>query len=320
VEYFPASSCRQRFTALEAIVTRSLHPSFALALTAFAALPLTAMADPFSGAIADPTLEFRVSGTNPNTGTAFTWSSPTRLDYSVDASTGDIDLVGSYSLRSGQSLGGGTTPLFRIDVQPTGTIGGLLDPATGQRTSIAFDNGGNVDPVLTYGYSASNNTNAALTYTATYTSAIVGDFSLGAQVRSRVAGALVDATGNGVSVGLAPGQSFTQELLLSTDGSTWINAGVDVGGAQSNVSPLGEGDAFFYGAYRNPASGFVVGPNGAWTQMRLVTTFTLSGDSDVASFSGYGEVAPIPEPGEIAFLSAGLGLAAMIARRRRARI
>jgi len=300
-------------------VIRSLHSPLALALSALAALPLAVMADPIFDGIPAPTLEFGVSGINPNNGSAFTWSNSTRLNYAVDSATGDIDLVGSYSLRSGTSLAGGTTPLFRIDVQPIGTIGGLLDPGTGQRTSIAFENGGNVDPFLTYGYSATNNTGAALTYTATYTSSIVGDFSLGSLVRARVAGALVDATGNGVSVGLAPAKSFTQELLLSTDGSTWINAGVDVGNAQSNVSPLGEGDAFLYGTYRNPANGFVVGPNGAWTQMRLVTSFTLTGDSDVASFSGYGEIVPIPEPGEIAFLSAGLGLAAMIARRRRSR-
>ncbi len=298
---------------------RSLHSSLALSLTALAVLPLTAMADPFSGGIAAPTLEFRVTGTNPNTGNPINWSNQTPLDFAVDSATGDIDLLGSYSLRSGANLNGTQTPLFNINVQPIGTIGGLLDPATGQRTSIAFENGGNVDPFLTYGYSASNNTNAALTYTATYTSAIVGDFSLGSMVRARISGGLVDATGNGVSVGLAPGKSFTQELLLSTDGATWINAGVDVGNAQTSVSPLGEGDAFLYGTYRNPASGFVVGPNGAFTQMRLVTTFTLTGDSDIASISGYGEIVPIPEPGEIAFLSAGLGLAAMIARRRRSR-
>lgn len=297
-----------------------VRSSLALVLFAAGTLPMVAVADPLSGPLVAPTLQFSVSGTNPNTGAAFTWSNPAPLAFTVDAATGDIDLVGSYSMRSGQSLGGGSTPLFRIDVQPSGTIGGLLDPATGQRTSIAFDNGGNVDPFLTYGYSAVNNTGAALTYTATYTSAIVGDFSQGSVVRSRVAGALVDATGNGVSVGLAAGKSFTQELLLSVDGSTWVNAGVDVGNAQTNLpANPGEGDAYLYGTYRTPASGFVAGPNGAWTQMRLVTTFTLSGEGDVASFSGYGEIVPIPEPGEIAFMTAGLGLAVMIVRRRRVR-
>ena len=71
----------------------------------------------------------------------------------------------------------------------------LTDPATGQGTSIAFDNGGNVDPVLTYGCSASDNTIAALACTTTDTSAIVGDVSPGARVRVRVADVLFGVGG-----------------------------------------------------------------------------------------------------------------------------
>ena len=275
------------------------------------------LADPLSGPVPNPTLEFRVQGTNPNNGNQFNWSntsagSPTTIQFAVDPQTGDIDLAQSYSLRSSANIAGSSTPLFQIDVVPEGGSSALLPESL--RSQLALQTGGNLDPFLTYGYAVVNNTNFTQTYTATYTSPIVPGVTLPNFVRATISGGLVDGNGNGVTLGLAPGAGTTQTFSLSNDGGlTFVNAGVDVGSPETEFGASG---SFLYGLYGTPT---VAGPLGSWTHMRLETRFTLTGGGDVAAIGGYAEILPIPEPSEIAFMLSGHALAGVIARRRRER-
>lgn len=280
----------------------------------FAALALAAsgavFAGPSDGPVGTPTLVFQVTGVNPNNNNDCNWSNlqgatPTPIQFSVNPDTGDFELSRSYSLRSNASLAGTDTPLFSIAVTPRDTETGLLST------------GGNLDPFMTYGYTVTNDTNTTLTYTATFVSPILPTVTQPNTVRARMSGGLTDGTGDGVTLGLGPGDLDTRFFSLSSvpnalQTDPFVNAGVNVGLAETEISGSG-GDSFLYGVHRSPT---IAGPLGTWNTMGLQTRFTLTGNGDVASVTGFAEILPIPEPSEIAFMIAGLGLVGSIARRR----
>lgn len=132
------------------------------------------------------------------------------------------------------------------------------------------------------------------------------------------AGAFVNALGfddNSVTFSLNPGQTTSfVGLRYMVDGTTGLPPGdlrlslFDAAGAliasSTLLSPVGSGgvnESAFIG-YQSDA--------GAIASFRVAGAYHVYGDI------GYAQ--PVPEPGEIAFMLAGLGAAAALARRRRA--
>ncbi|MBL8415644.1 MAG: PEP-CTERM sorting domain-containing protein [Propionivibrio sp.] len=168
--------------------------------------------------------------------------------------------------------------------------------------------GGNVDPIMTYGFSAKNNTAFTQTYTFAIGEAIVPTISGAYTVYADIAGSLTNGVA-GSNVQITPVNAKLQTLRLSTDnGTTFVNAGVDVGIAATNGTAKG---SYTYGPFAANNSG-----SGSYNYWEIETKFKLSGGNDVATMSGYAEITPVPEPENFALFLAGLGLIGAIVRRR----
>ena len=169
---------------------------------------------------------------------------------------------------------------------------------------------GHGDPDMIYAVSAINNNALTQTYTFTFGEAITPTVSGTNSTYADVAGSLTSRSGNGSGAMIAPVSAGGVQLFeLSADGgSSFVNAGVDVGQA---ATVLGTGA---YGTY---AASNANGPTGqTWNYMRLVSTFSLSGKS-AASLVGFASVSPVPEAPTSAMLLLGIGLIGTIVRRRR---
>lgn len=177
------------------------------------------------------------------------------------------------------------------------------------RSTFMLDSvNGNVDPFMTYGFSAKNNTAFTQTYTFAIGEAIVPTISGAYTLYADIAGSLTNGVA-GSNVAITPVNAKLQTLRLSTDnGATFVNAGVDVGDAASNGTARG---SYNYGTFAANSSG-----SGNYNYWEIETKFNLSGGRDVATMSGFAEITPVPEPEKFALLLAGLGLLGAIVRRR----
>ncbi len=175
---------------------------------------------------------------------------------------------------------------------------------------------GNVDPFMSYSFSAKNNTTANQTYTFSYGESIVPPVSGGYSIYSDLAGSLTHGAISPFAQ-IAPvlgdfdgdGISEIQTLKLSTDGGlTFLNAGVDLGVGQSRTPP---GTTIF-----GPISDTVTGNLALISYWQFDVAFTLTPGKDAAALSGYAEISAIPEPATYGYLMAGFVFFGIIVRRR----
>ena len=225
----------------------------------------------------------------------------------VDPTTGDLRLAdGVVTHYDSFTKGpGGTNAMVSIDLVPASFTG-------------------NVDPIIAYGMQVVNNGTNAVTFQKIVSSPILPTITSSPTiVRAGISGSAFDFAGNGVTVTPRPG-AFAQDgdgtdeiqmfqVRRNVGSGAWLNAGVDVGGVQSFA---GGGSAFTY-TYPAVNLPFQAGPTGSFAQMRTVTRFSLTGGGDRATFTGFAEILPVPEPGEYALMLAGLAVVASVARRRR---
>ncbi len=257
-----------------------------------------------------PILKFTIVGTD----SGINWASAD-IGLSLDRSSGDFSLASPYAFSAGRrvTVDGVELPAFVVKVDPTDSQGNrVFDRVTG----------GNVDPFMSYAYSITNNTSGALAVSAYFTSPIIPAVNGQANtVSARASGILVDATGNGASLTYSPGTASFQSFALSSmvnapqGDASFVNAGVDVGD-QKSIAAGAPGSMAFINTVE---SGVVTGPQGVWNTMQMYAHFTLSGSGDIALVTGYGEIIPVPEPSDLAFMLSGLVVtASMMTRRRRA--
>lgn len=208
--------------------------------------------------------------------------------------------AGAWNWHSAQTLDG-TTPAT------------ITDPANPWQSAVKLQNAaGHGDPDLIYAVSAINNNSLAQTYTFTFGEAIAPTVSGANSTYADVSGGLTSRSGNVGGASITPlNASGVQRFELSADnGSSFVNAGVDVG--QAANAPAGTTSGYGLYTASNPS-----GPTGpTWNYMRLVSSFTLSGKS-AASLTGFASITPVPEPTQGGMLLLGIGLMGTIVRRRR---
>ncbi len=164
---------------------------------------------------------------------------------------------------------------------------------------------GNVDPELNYGFSVKNNTASTQTYNMVFGESLVptvsGAYNLSADIAGSVSSLL---SSPGVSVNPATGSTVQGLFLRRVSDGTFVNAGVNVGGAFSTTTS---------GVGTYPAmSASTTGTSGidSFDYWEFRTQFTLTGGKDtfVANGTAVLDVTPVPEPESISLVLAG-GLA-----------
>lgn len=213
-------------------------------------------------------------------------------------SAGSGGSAGTWNWHTAQALDGSTPAT-------------ITDPNNPWQSAVKLENAaGHGDPDLIYAVSAINNSSLTQTYTFNFGEAITPTVSGANSTYADVSGGLTSRSGNVGGASITPlNASGVQRFELSADnGSTFVNAGVDVGQAATTSVTGG------YGVYS------ASNPNGpsdqTWNYMRLVSSFTLSAKS-AASLTGYASITPVPEPQVGSMLLLGLGLIGTIVRRRR---
>jgi hypothetical protein len=145
------------------------------------------------------------------------------------------------------------------------------------------------------------------------------------QVKAAFGGRLTDFAGNGAAINQLGGAPIQTAILNPGSASM----GVDVGPSASiGAGPSGQVLAYGNTSTAFPMSGdaFVApGPSftdyaplagGPFTQMKADWRFSLSGGGDTFSGIGYVEIVPVPEPGSVLLMLAGLGALGFAARQR----
>ncbi len=178
---------------------------------------------------------------------------------------------------------------------------------------------GNVDPFMSYSFSAKNNTalnqNYSFSYGETVVPPVAGDFSL----YSDFGGSLTHGSISPIAqltptLGDLDGDSILeiQTLKLSTDGGlTFTNAGVDLGGVQTRVPT---GTSVF-----GPFDDVITGNLGTINYWQFDVGFTLTPGRDAVGLTGFAELVAtsnIPEPSTYALLISSLVFGAVVVRRR----
>jgi hypothetical protein len=181
--------------------------------------------------------------------------------------------------------------------------------------SFSFMVAANVDPYMTYGLSVKNNTASAKIYGFVFSESIVPAVSGPYNIYSDIAGSLVNSVDNsGLSLGTTVGSTIQKVYLNESSTGNSFSAGVDVGSAYT-VANAARGTVAYSGNGVHSAS--VNGSSGSYTydSWEFRTDFSLS-SGDVATLSGYAEIAPIPELETYAMFAAGLVGMRMVRRRR----
>ena len=167
---------------------------------------------------------------------------------------------------------------------------------------------GNVDPIMTYSFSAKNNSAVNQTYTFSYGESIDPSIFGNYFVNADIAGSVT--RGNLTQdAQITPTLSKIQTLKLSTDGGlTFLNAGVDVGTTHTSSSKTNPFGTEYAEAYGN-LSGI--------NYWQFDVSFILTPNKDAAALSGSAEISAIPEPATYAGLMGGVMLLGAMMRRRR---
>jgi hypothetical protein len=217
------------------------------------------------------------------------------LDLStVQAPVGDA--IGEWKLGSTQVYDSATDKLIIVQgiswhswATVNGSLGsGAADPANPWRTNVTFAALGNIDPDMSYGFFAKNNSNSTQTYTVSYGESIAPDIQGAYTLHADISGSVTNPAGTGgVSISQVPSFTKLQATRLSSDGGlTFVNGGVDVGNAfTSNVvgsQPYGGDSADVNGS-------------GNYNYWDFKTQFRLS-SKDTMALTGYAEITPVPEP------------------------
>jgi len=206
---------------------------------------------------------------------------------------------------------------------PTKTLAApMLSWHTNTQTNGAWDSvvqlkaTGNVDPFMSYSFSAKNNTTLNQNFTFSYGESIVPPVTGGYSIYTDLAGSLTHGTISPTAQ-LSPvlgdfdgdGLSEIQTLKLSTDGGlTFLNAGVDLGGVQSRTAV---GTTIF-----GPISETISGNMATIDYWQFDVAFTLTPGRDAVALSGYAEISPIPEPATYAAVMGAIVLCGATLRRR----
>jgi hypothetical protein len=168
---------------------------------------------------------------------------------------------------------------------------------------------------MTYAIAARNTSNVTQTYSLHVDESILPPIAPGTySLYSDIAGSLSNGA-DGSSVTIAPAVGSTiQKLSLSTNyGSSYFNAGVDLGATQSSLSAGTTPYAF-------DSSPLVVGSTLAdLNHWAFDVSFMLS-PKDSAALSGFAEITQltlIPEPSTYAALIGAVTLIGVALRRRR---
>ena len=214
---------------------------------------------------------------------------PDYWQWQTDAATG----TGYWNWHTAETING-TTPATTDASNPWMSILSLKNVS------------GHGDPDLSYAISAVNNNTYTQTFTFAVGEEILPTVSGGNVVHADIAGALTTRDGS-ATISPFGANTAIQQLQLSADnGSSFVNAGVNVGPQASATGTT------TYGTFAADASG----PTGqTWNYMQITSKFTLTA-KDSASLVGYASIAPVPEPETYAMLLAGLGLLGFTVRRK----
>ncbi len=291
---------------------------------AFASVPAVA------GTASAANLNARISISETGEASSYNWSIDLTPLLTFDSTSGAVGIVGNtFNAASLNNDNGGWAWKKQDIVDPVteavigskegwrwnswehlnGSKDTQEDAANPWRSTFMLETvSGNVDPFMTYGFSAKNNTAFTQTYTFALGEAIVPTISGAYTVYADIAGSLTNGVA-GSNVSMTPVNAKVQTLRLSSDnGATFVNAGVNVGDAATNGPAKG---SYAYGSFAANSSG-----SGSYNFWEVETKFQLSGGSDVATMSGFVEITPVPEPEDYALFLAGLGVLGAIVRRR----
>ncbi len=167
--------------------------------------------------------------------------------------------------------------------------------------------GGHGDPDLTYAISAVNNNTYTQTYTFAVGEVIAPTVNSANIVHADIAGALTTRDGSVVISPFGTNAAIQQFQLSADFGTSFVNAGVDVG------PQVSAGSTAAYGIFAADAAG----PTGqTWNYIQILSKFTLTA-GDSASLVGYASITPVPEPEAYAMMLSGLGLIGFMLRRRK---
>lgn len=297
---------------------RITYPLAAIAL-AIAALSGPALAGSYPAGHAKMSVQVADDG-------GFNWDLNLSPFTSYDAQSGNFSLDLSSVQTPVSDLNGqwslGSTQVYDIVTDTFTTVQGLswhswttVDGSTGAeadannpwRTKITFAAIGNIDPEMSYGFFAKNNSNSTQVYTVSYGESIAPNINGPYTLHADISGSVTNPTGTAsVSVSQVPGFAKIQAVRLSSDGgATFVNGGVDVGNAYTSSlvgsQPYGNDGADTVGT-------------GAYNYWEFKTQFRLS-PKDTFSLTGYAEIMPVPEPAS--WMLPIVGLVGLAAQRRR---
>jgi opacity protein-like surface antigen len=155
-------------------------------------------------------------------------------------------------------------------------------------SSISFNVTTNIDPFISYGLTATNVTANPVNFGLVIPVFNITPIGSGS-VTASISGGVTDATGNGVAIDPLLGDNIQ---LNQTDNAVW-----GVGGPFAVGPPPGSytyPPAFFAGVFPGPHTVF-----------GELVAFSLTGDFDVASLTGYCSIAT-PIPGGLVLVGSGL--------------